>query len=752
MIHKLTLTGFGKFQKAEFELSGVTLVFGPNEAGKTTFFDGIFQALCRPSETKKSGKVLKARYGAGRSAQALLTHDIPISDEEFMNLYAIREGDLRLELDKGTEWLDKLKSRLFHGGLDPSVLAGEFEKRSSDSRTLLHNKELEKARDGAAKARHELDSRRRERDSILSREKSLADAESALQQTAAQMREASAELASLEKNGAEEDRISLRQKLSGHLARLEDCESLEAEAKEFSAFREDLRGGFDRLAEANRGMAAKLLSERGKREQQADLVAQARGECRGLREMMDASALRSAMAGRLRDEARSALAEKPAGGPLPIWSLGVLLASMGLCAGAAVMLTGMASFGLAALGLVFSVAAVILGIKSKTHSAAARLSGNLSRWKDQWSLTAGSLSGVGDISTLEGFLRAMETFAREREELEVREREATRRLDGLQETLEKIDAALAGIKDGEESSRRVEREWLHRHGVDSIEEYSVRVSRCKQLLAELPRRRGEMEALSQGTDLESFRRELRRKLQAMDEEGIPGKGLDDAALQRLRRRQKEIRDKLEELRKRELGLIGKKEGLAGEIRGALGKLAGEIVEWEDRLALAEQEIKDKELDKRAAALALEIFREIGDGADLMLAGLSHEMETMLGNILPAGRTVSLLGLEDRHIQVMDAGGGNRALDHLSTGTKHAMVLAAKLAMALKHRQGPGILVLDEPFLTMDDGRETRALELLRDFHDRHGWQIILMTKEVHLKDKVLKLFKDPRILDLSLAD
>jgi ABC-type Mn2+/Zn2+ transport system ATPase subunit len=109
-----------------------------------------------------------------------------------------------------------------------------------------------------------------------------------------------------------------------------------------------------------------------------------------------------------------------------------------------------------------------------------------------------------------------------------------------------------------------------------------------------------------------------------------------------------------------------------------------------------------------------------------------------------------LGLEDRLIQVKDAGGGTRSLDNLSTGTRHAMVLAAKLAMALKHRQGPGILVLDEPFLAMDDERETRALELLRDFHTQHGWQIILMTKEIGLKDKVLKLFTAPRLVDLSL--
>jgi ABC-type Mn2+/Zn2+ transport system ATPase subunit len=68
---------------------------------------------------------------------------------------------------------------------------------------------------------------------------------------------------------------------------------------------------------------------------------------------------------------------------------------------------------------------------------------------------------------------------------------------------------------------------------------------------------------------------------------------------------------------------------------------------------------------------------------------------------------------------------------------------------LKHRQGPGVLVLDEPFLAMDGERETRALELLRDFHDRNGWQIILLTKEAHLRDKVLKTFSQPRIIDLT---
>jgi recombinational DNA repair ATPase RecF len=211
----------------------------------------------------------------------------------------------------------------------------------------------------------------------------------------------------------------------------------------------------------------------------------------------------------------------------------------------------------------------------------------------------------------------------------------------------------------------------------------------------------------------------------------------------------QLRREAEERREREW--IAKREGLAGEIRGAFGNLAGEIVGCEDRLSTLEEGIRRQETDKQAAALALDIFKEVGNGADLLLAGLSREMESMLGNILPAGRAVSLLGLDKEQIQVQDAAGGARALEHLSTGTKHAMVLAAKLALALKHRQGgPGILVLDEPFLAMDDERETKALELLRDFHDRHGWQIILMTKETGLKNKVLKLFTAPKLVDLSL--
>jgi hypothetical protein len=39
--------------------------------------------------------------------------------------------------------------------------------------------------------------------------------------------------------------------------------------------------------------------------------------------------------------------------------------------------------------------------------------------------------------------------------------------------------------------------------------------------------------------------------------------------------------------------------------------------------------------------------------------------------------------------------------------------------------------------------------LLSDFHSRNGWQIILLTKEMELVEKVRTLFRDPCVLDLT---
>ena len=74
------------------------------------------------------------------------------------------------------------------------------------------------------------------------------------------------------------------------------------------------------------------------------------------------------------------------------------------------------------------------------------------------------------------------------------------------------------------------------------------------------------------------------------------------------------------------------------------------------------------------------------------------------------------------------------MEHLSAGARDTFYFAARLALARKHATGPRILVLDEPFATLDRERERRMVGLLRDFQKEADWQIVLLTKEPELKE------------------
>lgn len=408
----------------------------------------------------------------------------------------------------------------------------------------------------------------------------------------------------------------------------------------------------------------------------------------------------------------------------------------------------------AALGLLLTGAAFLFLRSHFRKRADERGRQSLAAAKDRFLLGEMDLAGrhpgaaaeagrtaFADIATREGLLQALDRTAGDAAAWEGRIQAARRRIAEWEEGLEGLDRAASESRSREESSRQAGRDWLARHGVAGPEEYLLKVRKQAEL-------REELAAEAAAGDGEAERREWTRQLRDLDEDGVPRQGLDAAAMQRLRQRGRELEARREELEREIEALTASHALQAGQVRGTLGKLAGEIVRAEEDLLEQEARIGEKELDKRAAGVAHDIFREIGEGSDLLLSGLAGELETMLSHILPGNRPVALSGLDRKHIQVNDAGGERRSLESLSTGTQDAVVLAAKLALALKTRGGAGLLVLDEPFLAMDREREERALRMLEDFHLRHGWQIILLTKEAHLLEAMSRIFPGLKVLEL----
>ena len=120
-------------------------------------------------------------------------------------------------------------------------------------------------------------------------------------------------------------------------------------------------------------------------------------------------------------------------------------------------------------------------------------------------------------------------------------------------------------------------------------------------------------------------------------------------------------------------------------------------------------------------------------------------------ILPGGTE---LQMESRgefalaELLVPDAGGTGRRIEHLSSGTRDSFVFSARIALAGNSREAddPAMLILDEPFLTLDEPRERQCLEFLREFQQERGWQLVILTKEARLRDLASEVFADAHVL------
>ena len=308
------------------------MVHGPNEAGKTTFFDALFQALCRPSETKLMGKALKKRYGAGRKAEVELAGPFDMGEDEFLNLCAIRAGDLELDMAKDSPWMAKLKTGLFHGGLDPAALAAEFERRSSDGRPTS----IAGSWRGCG--------RRPPRSAGTW----ICDAGNATPcwpgrrawpRASAAWRKPAGYGRPRRPNGrrrrpalAFEEKIDRRRRADEALADLDRRYALEARLRELEAYREDRREEWEALAAASREASAKAQADKARRDLQDEQSAKARAAQRTLEEAGAFHAERSRLAGEVAAGMRALQASSPVTASA---ALAILAALAPLVAGAA---------------------------------------------------------------------------------------------------------------------------------------------------------------------------------------------------------------------------------------------------------------------------------------------------------------------------------------------------------------------------------------------------------------------------------
>lgn len=727
MITRLRIERFGALAGRELGFGAVTLFVGPNESGKTTIVDALCEALCKPRSNRTAGKRLALRYGTERQVTADFDGDpVTIPEDAFYDLYAIRSGDLTIDVKPGASWVEALKAELFTAGLDPKRLHAALARRASTDGGSRHNRELRRLQE--------------------------------------------------ERSGLEERRDGLRQRAAASRAAESAADGLRAERDRLAAGLHGVTGALEerqrrsrrRLQQAERREAERLLQrfeELDRDPADAAATAQAAARLQELADAADAAATEVAAAragleqarGRLRapDAGRPARPAPPDGPDLPDGPNspdGRALPDAGRSAisMAGVALGLLAGGALAAVLLVAETPVLLAAAAGVAAAGAAMSAAVLIRQRN-----AGFAAAQAEID------HAAELLRSRREQHEHAERELRGFLERHEaESKEQLLLRLGGAQVEEERRREVEAELAAAArerglpGPDALRD-ALR-GRLRDLPHDPPAAPAQPAAPA-----------------AVERDGPDGPAADaDAAgeEERLRSRAAELRERLERLDER----IARDRQQAA----ALGAGADEMADLDARASAAERRIAALELDRRAAGVAAELFARIAGettaALDELSAGIGAAYTALSGSAAgpggvyaagtgapsPAGAptpaggpgpssSVHLQALEEQPL-VVDAYGAARPADRLSHGTRDAYALAARLALAERTRREPALLIMDEPFRAIDTTRMRRALRLVARFRERTGWQVVFLTADERAAQAVRAQFSDALVHRLSI--
>lgn len=748
MIDRLTLKKFGRFVNREFRFAPSVIFYGPNESGKTTIFDALFTTLCRVPRQGEYKTGIYQRYGDAMDAQISPPEREESFDlREFDDLHSIRSGDVDLQFDDGSPWADTVKSALFSGGIDPSAIADDLESRAAEGAGRKHNKDIAQRKNTLAqlieeRSRLETERVQHAEQARVSEElvERLRKADAAIEECGTAIARISA---GLDHEGAIQRRRELEEAqrlldreldLRAEVTRLpavgpEDLAALSACDAAIVRLKAELRSDDTAVAGTAREIRekeAELHALEARRAAGTDLVNTAKTLLGQVNEFLDAPQRRMKVVTTWK---------------IPLAAASVIAALGALVAGLLVHPAFLAGL-LALAGLWFArhtetvedteeVARMCLGIRDRFRSAGG---GELSQ---------NSLKDIADelrrvIAAHEGSATELQRISADIGRLRERSEEMLKNHTDLGVRLEEEERCRAAL--------------LERAGVRSREELLTREGERKALVGRLEAAVADNQkrmAAAGFKDPEGYRSEIRRKLADADADGIPREGATPADIQRQRNLLQAGQKKKAELeQERERMKVAR--GYAEGKMSSMDRVLEGLVAREKEIARVEAEIADLELTKKAAAFAAGIFRAMAADAGAMLTSLAAEMQTRFEGLVALPRSVEVGGFDSTSLQAMDAGGSLRGIGHLSKGTRDTLMFAARLTLALKSdpEGEKRLLVLDEPFTSLDPARVDNALAMVRHIQDVHNWQVVLFTKDPVLADEAARVLKDPVRHDL----
>ncbi|MCB1306799.1 MAG: AAA family ATPase [Leptospiraceae bacterium] len=773
MIEELLLQSFGRFRNQSFPFRRTTLFYGPNEAGKTTVFDALLYTLCRPAASKTIGKILKERYGenlavdivvndaaatkgrrksgsatgSGKSRKTTALFD----DHEYLNVYAIRSGDVSVAFDHKQDWLQRVKARLFSGNIDPGRIAAELDQRASNNKKLTHNKELLQKENELNEAGNRLETLRAEKARLIDREHTI-------EREAEQLNRVREEIVTLQEAQAEikrqiqlEEMKRERERLAGDLHRLDKYERLEQELRKQSLYQTNVVSELDAI---NAALQKHNTEFQTARTRHADLMNQLNKleeqKTETLKQLTGSRRVKELIAVQLKTIATAAGQSAATGftGRLRLAAgigLGMLGLGVTLLFSISTLIPQIVAALLTVLGGGLLIFVVWRALSRKTPDQSQLVQQLQAEWR---SAQIEQAPPHGD--TLEALRQDLERRRYQLDEWERKRESQEQALAEIQLQIQQRTAEMQTERETVAEQKQRMADWLQKQGVVDRDAYLRAITHYEQMLGEREQL-GQSLAVQSTDERERLRSELERRLRNLDAEGILADDapLEESAFRKLKARAEQIQSDLAGHMRTESRLAGEHGSDSGAVQATSDRLVSEIIQLEERVRRLQREIDAHMLDRSAAAIARDLFRELGEDQSRMLDTLLADVGRIAGSILQRGEDVvtgsdeEQAGLSSEIFRLRDAGGEHRSLRQLSSGTRDALVLALRIGLAMRswnRPESPGFLVLDDPFLTLDAGRTEQCIRYLYDFQRQSNWQIVLFTKEAVVRDLCLDIF------------
>lgn len=743
MIEKVHIVRFGQFMNRDFDLGPVTIFVGPNEAGKTTVFDALVEGICTPSEATSHGRVLKQRYG-DRTERIVEVDPSPVEPPdvvEFLNVQAFRSGSVGLAF-AGKSWIERLRGALFTGGLNPSSMADQL--RSEENRERKVGKRLE---EDLAVAQRSLAVLQANRQHVLERRELLREDEARVRSLSAEENALRLEGARLERAIALQRRHSERRRTIGLLDVIAQSRRLEEDINKLLPFErdcsEEISSARIREGEAQRRLAraeaeAEVAEKRAQTSANQAEEAEASGrECEALlRRLQEVQTLLEQ-------------ALRPVSAMRTVWSTPMLIvASATAIAGlaAAMALRGSTGTLMFTIGIAMGAVLAVLARKQTSESNTVEWDRFVEARRAELAIL---LKRPIDATGAEGLAAQLAGAMAEARVTVQTARTARDASDQARRDRDDAAAAVGPVRsDASHAAAEVLR-LFQAIGVTNEEDLGVKRAQLVERRRALDETSGKLAAAQAEVGAESVDQletlvrtrfaDLERTIDGPELMGDAARGLElELAAQR-----QALDGKLAEERIVAERLAGEQ----GELRATLGKLPEDIAEAESRIANLEAGRVASVTLAQADEFAAIVFDGVAQDTQVTVQLLAAEATSRLATVFTGiGRSIKIAKLEDPEtITMIDAGGTSRPLEHLSRGTRDALLFAVRLALAEKLAGSVRLLLLDDPFGALDPERVAGLLALLDDFRKRADFQLVFFTKEPALLTAVEGTFVGAKV-------